>query len=263
MGRWYPGTGRSSTFSGEDDDGDDSPDAVAGTFTMQHTSLEAGDTDSQKKSDVTALFQRARNKGIVVCTGTEAGTDPTSSLLKAAAETYNYWLRIGGDSWVAFDRKWATKKVDDGFTKVLDSGSGHSARGVTWMTCETPLGRISVAALHLLTAKSSEQEPNANPKLQDAAVQWAKDHGPLAFVNADTNMNDAKKNVWGSKDLTTCWDELGKYPDTLEGGPANTIDVCSRLTSGPTKFTAARRFTDGDFKLYADHMLIQATVKLT
>lgn len=235
---------------------------VTGTFDMQHTSLEAGDTDAQKKHDVTALMKRGRSKHMRVLTGTEAGTDPTASLLVSTATQYDYWLRIGGDSWVAFDKKWATRKVGDGFVKVLDSGSGHSARGVTWMTCDTPLGRISVASMHLLTAKSLEQEPHANERLQDAAVAWAKDHGPLAFVNADTNMSDQDRNVWGSSALTTCWDELKKYPDTLAGGPANTIDVISRLTKGPSKFTGATRLTDADFAMNADHYLVQATIRV-
>lgn len=236
---------------------------MAGTFDMQHTSLEAGDTDAQKKQDVQALFKRGRAKHMRVLTGTEAGTEPTASLLVASAQKFDYWLRIGGDSWVAFDKTWASKKLDDGFTKVLDSGSGHSARGVTWITCATPVGRVSVASMHLLTAKSLEQEPHANEKMQDAAVKWAKAHGPLAFVNADTNMDDEGRNVWASGVLTTCWDELKKYPDTLGGGPSNTIDVISRLSSGPTKFTGATRFTDADFSLHADHFLIQATVKVT
>lgn len=236
---------------------------MPGTFDLQHTSLEAGDTDAQKKHDVIALFKRGRNKKKRVLTGTEAGTQPMSGLLKDAAAEYGYWLRIGGDSWVAFDHTWATKKVNDGFKKVLDSGSGHSARGVTWITADTPVGRVSVASMHLLTAKSLEQEPNANKKLQDAAVQWAKDHGPLAFVNADTNMSDKDRNVWGSNALTTCWDELKKYPDTLAGGPANTIDVISRLTSGPMKFTGATRLNDQDFALNADHYLIEATIRVT
>jgi hypothetical protein len=235
---------------------------ATGTFKMQHTSLEAGDSKDQKSHDVTALFKRARSEDIPVLTGTEAGTDPMKSLLKAAAGDYGFWLKIGGDSWVAIDKRWATEKVDDGFKKVIDSGSGHSARGVTWLTCKTPVGKISVASMHLLTAKSLEQEPHANEKLTDAAVEWAKNHGPLAFVNADTNQNDKQKNVWGSGALTTCWDELGKYPDTLAGGPDAAIDVLSRLTSGATKFTAANRYQDDQFKLYADHYLISGTVKV-
>ena len=235
---------------------------ATGTFKMQHTSLEAGDTDAQKEHDVDALFRRARKEGIPVLTGTEAGTDPMSGLLKEGAKENGYWLRIGGDSWVAVDKTWATEKVNDGFNKVIDSGSGHSARGVTFMVCKTPVGKIAVASMHLLTEKSLEQEPHANEKLQDAAVQWAKNHGPLAFVNADTNMNDKQKNVWGSGALTTCWDELGKYPDTLAGGPDATIDVLSRLTSGPTKFTAANRYKDDQFRLNADHYLISGTVRV-
>lgn len=229
---------------------------------MQHTSLEAGDTDSQKSHDVDAVFDHARSAGNVVLTGTEAGTDPTRSLLEEAAESRGFYLVVGGDSWVAVDQRWAGRKVDAGFVKVIDSGSGHSARGVTWMTCDTPVGRIAVAAMHLLTAKSSEQEPYANDQLTDAAVAWAKQYGPLAFIGADVNADDATRNVWGSGALTTCWDELDKYPDTLEGGPESTIDVLTRLTAGPARFTTARRYTDADLDLYADHRLIEAGVKI-
>lgn len=230
---------------------------------MQHTSLEAGDTTDQKRHDIDALFDHARAAGNVICTGTEAGTDPTRSLLEDAAADRGFYYVVGGDSWVAIDQRWATRKVDSGFVKVLDSGSGHSARGVTYLVVDTPVGRVAVAAMHLLTAKSSEQEPYANGQLQDAAVSWAKEHGPLSFVCADTNIDDQARNVWSSSALTTCWDELGKWPGTIETGAQNTIDVISRLTAGPTRFTTARRYTDKDLDLYADHQLIEAGVKVT
>jgi len=234
-----------------------------GTFGFQHTSLEAGDTDAQKKADVKAVFSHARGAGNVVLTGTEAGTEPTIGLIQNEASAKEFYCHIAGDSWICVDKRWATKKVDTGWNKVVNAGSGHSARGVAWMTVDTPLGRMSFAAMHLLTAKSSEQEPNANPKLKDAAVQWAKDHGPLSFIGADVNADDRSKNVWGSSAVTTCWDELKKYPDTLEGGPDNTIDVFTRLSSGPARFTSARAMSDADLKLNADHKLIQGTIKIT
>lgn len=209
------------------------------------------------------LFDHARQTGNVVLTGTEAGTDPTASLIKQAASDKEFYCYIAGDGWVCIDKRWATKKVNTGWHKVVDSGSGHSARGVTWMTVDTPYGQVSVAAMHLLTAKSSEQEPNANGRLQDAAVSWAKDHGPLSFIGADVNANDETKNVWGSKDVTTCWDELGKWPDTHEGGPDATIDVFTRLTSGSATFTAAKVLPDADLQLNADHKLIEGTIKIT
>lgn len=236
---------------------------AAGTFGFQHTSLEAGDTDAQKKADVKAVFSHARGAGNVVLTGTEAGTEPTIGLIQNEASAKEFYCHIAGDSWICVDKRWATKKVDTGWNKVVNAGSGHSARGVAWMTVDTPLGRMSFAAMHLLTAKSSEQEPNANPKLKDAAVQWAKDHGPLSFIGADVNADDRSKNVWGSSAVTTCWDELKKYPDTLEGGPDNTIDVFTRLSSGPARFTSARAMSDADLKLNADHKLIQGTIKIT
>ncbi len=251
-----------SHFSPSDDNPSGGGSAATGTFGFQHTSLEAGDTTDQKKADVKTLFSHAREVGNVVLTGTEAGTEPMIGLIKNEASAKEFYCHIAGDSWVCVDKRWATKKVENGWTKVVDSGSGHSARGVTWMTVETPYGQMSIAAMHLLTAKSSEQEPNANPKMKDAAVAWAKEHGPLSFIGADVNASDKTKNVWGSSALTTCWDELKKWPDTHEGGPSYSIDVLTRLTSGPAKFSSARALADSDVKLNADHKLIEGTVKL-
>jgi hypothetical protein len=232
------------------------------TFGIQHTSLEARDSKDQKRHDIQALFRHARQAQNVVATGTEAGTEPTRSLLPDIAKDFGFFYTMGGDSWVAVDQRWATRRINDGFVKVVDSGSGHSTRGVAWMAVLTPAGRMSFASMHLLTDKSSKQEPYANDKLTDAAVEWARLHGPLAFVNADVNRNDQTRNVWESKGLVTCWDELDSWPDTHEGGTGATIDVISRLRSGPAEFTAARRFTDAALKMNADHCLIQAKVKV-
>lgn len=233
---------------------------------LQHSSLQAQDNANQQDADVRALFGHAVAAGNVLALGTEAGSSRLADSLKAEANRRGWWCYVhGSGEWCAFDLGWASQVAHGWVGPVIPSSSRHSARGVCWVTCRPKGGGgdVSAGVVHLLTAKSLEVEPNpnANKELQAAARQWAVDKGPRSFVTGDVNMSDAKKNVWGGPELTTAWDELGQWPDTHEGGPSYAIDVISRLTSGPYRFTSARAYSDADLKLYSDHKLIEATAQ--
>jgi len=234
-------------------------------FTIQHTSLQATDPDAQRRQDAERVFAYARRHDNEVLTGTEAGTSPTREAIPAAAKAHGYacYVASPGDSWIAVDQRWADMRVvDRDFEKVVDAGHGHGPRGVGFLVVQTRFGRLAFASLHLLAPHSVDDEPHANDRLRDRAVEWAKDHGPLSFVDADTNTNDEKRNVWHSPSLVTCWDEVGKYPGTIEGGAKFTIDVISRLKASRAEFTGAQRVGDAVFRLNADHQLIQAKVQI-
>jgi len=228
--------------------------------------MQAQDSHAQFKADAVTLFAHAVQRRNVIVTGTEAGQSQNGAAVEAAASAQGFWSWVhGSGEWCAFDKSWATH-VDHGWVGVIPAGYGHAARGICWVTLQpkdTATPRISVGSMHFLTSKSSEQEPNANSQLQAAALKFAQDKGKsgLVFLNADTNMSDQSRNVWGTSQIVTAWDELGKWPGTIETGARNTIDVISRYGSG-TRFTAARRYTDADVPLYTDHQLIEATAAL-
>jgi hypothetical protein len=224
--------------------------------------MQYGDTDQQHTADVDTLLDHAAAAGNRILTGTEAGSGSgnLAAALEAGADARGWWSYIhGAGEWVIVDTRWG-RVTHHGWDKVIDSGSGHSARGLVWVTVDAGLGDlVAVAVTHLLTAKSSEDEPNANDRLRAAALEWADDHGPLAFVNADTNTDDATRNVWGSAGLVTCWDELGKWPATITTGAHNTIDVISRVAGDACGFTRAAAHPD--LGLYGDHVLIDAVIE--
>lgn len=224
--------------------------------------MQAQDNPSQQDADVAAVFGHAVEVGNVIMTGTEAGNQRLADSLEAEAKRRGWWCYVhGSGEWCAFDLAWASH-LDHGWVgPIIPSSSRHSARGICWVTAQPATGGppVSVGAVHFLTAKTLEAEGGSNKPLQQAARSWAVDHGPAAFVSGDVNMNDQAKNVWGGPELTTAWDELGKWPDTHPGGPSYAIDVISRLTAGPYRFTKARAYSDADIRLNTDHKLIEAT----
>lgn len=231
---------------------------------IQHSSMQAQDLERLKAEDANTVFRYARKVGNILCSGTEGGAPAFGRALEGAARDHGYYCYVHpSGEWVAFDLRWG-RHVDHGWVgPIVPGNSRHAARGIAWLTArakDRDAIQVSIGSLHFLTA----DEPDAakNSDLTRAAVGWAKKHGPLVFVNADTNRDDQTRNVWASNGLETCWDELDRWPDTHEGGRDATIDVISRLRSGPMTFTDARVLGDRALDLNADHKLIQATVKV-
>jgi len=240
---------------------------------LQHSSLQFSDNKDQWKADCKQVIAHAEATGNVVITGTEAGDDTYANLLRDAFDEAGWWrfVHTSGE-WVGFDKKFGSH-VDHGWDGPIIAGKpnpgGHQPRGIAWVTVnpdDPSLPQISVGVCHYITQNTMDHHPDQNnEELKDECRRWAKEKGSgdaLAFVHGDVNMDDAKKNVFGGEGLTTCWDELQKWPDTHEGGADSTIDVIARLTDDPTKFTSAKALSDADLKLNSDHKLIQAVVKV-
>jgi hypothetical protein len=80
----------------------------------------------------------------------------------------------------------------------------------------------------------------------------------ISFVTADTNLDDRTTNAL-RPGILTCWDELGKWPDTGHG-PIDVIasvDVDKRVSC-----FSAKAVTDRDIHLATDHYPIVAQYRI-
>lgn len=202
----------------------------------------------------------------MILTGTEAGEEAFADAIRSAADARGWYAFVhGSGEWVAFDLGWGAH-LDHGFVACIPGTSKHKQRGIAWVRIRSDdelVGDVAVGSVHLLTADSPDVEWNDD--LKAAVRRWANDQtaaGRLPFVNADTNTNDETKDVWGNGVMITSWDELGKYPGTIEK-TGRTIDVISRHgATDRATFTAGRAYNDEDLDLYSDHRLIEATVRV-
>ena len=196
--------------------------------------------------------------------GTEAGQSGTLAAVirDVAADRGWYAFVHKWGEWVAFDKSYGTHR-DHGFVACIPGTSQHTPRGIAWVAFladDDTIGEVAVGAVHYLTADRPDSGKNSD--LKAACRKWANDQanlGRLAFVNGDVNIDDQKKDVFGGV-LVTSWDELGKYPTTIDYHMVRTIDLISRRGDDSTRFLSGRAYSDADLDLYSDHLLIEALV---
>lgn len=143
----------------------------------------------------------------------------------------------------------------------------HSARGVQFVTF-TPNGtseRVTVCSGHWLTERSDNgHQRYAMTQAMVDAVQRAARGDRLAFWTGDTNNNDrvrehsAVDRALRKGQLTSCWDELGRYPVT--GPHGGTIDVVGSYDPDRrVECLRARRWVS----LYSDHQPVSAWYRIS
>lgn len=244
-------------------------------FGIQHTSLQFSDSPAHQAEDIHALFAHARDVGNVILTGTEASSRTAShDLIREIGPAFGFYTfaqRAG--EWVAVARDWA-KPLGHGYVHVLDGLGGnaaqgaHQPRGITYVQVaphDRTIGTVVTAgAFHLMTHRSDAADPQSNLILQRALGTFARRYGRgrrLVFANGDANIRDNHLDVYAGSPLTTCWDELGKYPGTH--GP-NTIDVIGSYDQDHrVRCVKAVSLTDREaLRLHTDHNLIQAVYEV-
>ena len=94
--------------------------------------------------------------------------------------------------------------------------------------------------------------------------ELAEDKGAcrkLFFYGGDQNIPDRELDTFFGAPLTSCWDELGKYPPTL--GKRSTIDVIASYDrDGRVSFVNAHSYADRELLLATDHNLVEAEIKI-
>lgn len=235
---------------------------------IAHASLQFSLGPKAHTHDIEKLF----NQDFDVITGTEAGpgsNNTVAELIRMSREM-NYRLSRSNryDTWVAFKRALivpGTWKTGEEF--VLDRSSKTTPRppgrwgdkGIVWGQAELKtIGLVSVGSVHPLTHKGAGEKYKkiSDQEFAEANEAWAREHGAgsnIAFLGGDFNLNDKYNDLMHGGPLTSCWDELHKYPKAVHG----LIDaVLSYDPDKRVKCVSAKVFSDKEFFLYGDHNLV-------
>lgn len=240
-----------------------------------HISMQFSDTVAQWKHDAAAVF--AQNLDWV--TGTEAGEDDNYRVLKAAAQKRGYRMKRFGSNWVAVKKsiikagtfRWAHEVVVPN-SQVVGPGHDTSVIWATFTHKTKGVGRITVMSGHNPTkgkpaveTKDPARRVNLRWTQKAARVvgRRAKELGTgannLFFYGGDQNISDKAADTFFGQPLTSCWDELKKWPDTGHGN----IDVIASYDGDKrVSCVRARVFTDKELFLHTDHLLVLAVYRI-
>lgn len=225
-----------------------------------HISMQAPDPDAQQTSDAKKVFSRAHSRNYRWQTGTEANTFPDSEIYRKAAQAEDFRYVRGGDLWVAVRRP-ITHGLEWEFTKLIDAiPHVHPQMGVLRATFkDLELGWITLLGSHYQTTRQEKANPGGNKLLTEEITRQAIKYGAATrkvFYFGDQNSDDKVVDTFKGGPLTSCWDELGKYPDTHD---TRTIDVIATHDKDTrVKCLSARVLADTQFPLFSDHNLIEA-----
>lgn len=239
-----------------------------------HCSLQFSDTPAQHTDDIERLFKR----GYDVLTGTEAGPGANNTLreLRRCARKYGYRLSITHryDTWVAVKGSLVVSDYDEGAEFALwrssrtpgDQPGRWGDKGVVWASWNMgpTYGEFAVGAVHNLTHGGAGKEWKRKSDEIYARVmgEWAAEHGRgkrLAFIGGDFNLVDKRNDVFKGHPLTTCWDDLKRWPGTGHGN----IDAIARYDrDGRVRCVGARSLNDRQVFLNTDHFLIEAEYEI-
>jgi hypothetical protein len=241
-----------------------------------HSSQQFSDSKSQHAHDAEALFAYATKRGALFVTGTEAGGGKTNHDLRdylvVAAKRYGFTINAHkhGD-WTSTNASVANV-IESGYagpfipgtTGLRASQGAHAPRGVTWQTASMQgVGLITIGSAHYLTQRSIVAGGVTNEALAAGIAAWGADKARgkrLVIINADVNMDDAKRDVFLGHPFTSCWDELGKHPAThgRDKQHGSTIDVSASYDADKrVSAKAARVLDDNDLQLFTDHFAIE------
>lgn len=241
-------------------------------FRIGHASLQFSDSPDQWRHDSDVILKR----GYPWITGTEVGETDNWRILQAAAHRYGYTIRRYKSNWIAVQNKIIkTGTFRYGVKTVVDNdlvaGRGHDTNylWVSFTHKTKGIGKISVVCSHYPTkGVPSAKDPSRRINLRwtrkialavSAIVARLGKGGNLAFYGGDQNIPDNLNDTFFGGPLTSCWDEVGKHPNTGHGN----IDVIASYDGdGRVKCVDARVFTDKQVFLYADHYLIEADYEI-
>lgn len=230
---------------------------------MGHISMQFSDNRMQQRSDVHKVFKENYD----VLTWTEASADTALyESFKDLGPTYGYYVyatRSGVG--IAVKKKFGTATKPK-FTLVADGvKKQYHNRGVAQVTVLTSKEEITFSAVHYVT---KGREPSqgfrykVNKKFAATIGAIAKKFGAgkaLFFVSGDFNILDNKDDVFFGQPMTTCWDELGKHPNT---GHGNIDAIASYDKDTRVRCVSARALNDAAVPLHTDHFLIEAVYEV-
>lgn len=222
----------------------------------------------------------ARSNKVFAVGGTEGHN--MAPQLHAVAPHYGFSVHVSGpsDGWILTNRETGEVR-DTGYVPAIPAdhhsaaAGGHNPRGIDWVTIvpkdQRIAGLVAVGVSHWVT---KGQDPNTlrgkqNLDLERAIGKWCQEHGTstnIAFHMGDTNLDDKHRNAYTGVPVTSCWDELGRWPVTHPhpngGGP--TLDlIASYDRDSRTKCRSARALDDNLLPLPVDHFSVYAEYAIT
>lgn len=237
---------------------------------LAHYSLQYSDTTKQKKHDALEVYSHDYD----AIMGTESGEEDTRRVMRVAAHNAGYTFHVNRSNWVSIKKSLIVPGtyfrgqkafVDNDMTV----GRGHDLH-VTWAGCEIDgLGQCTFLASHY----STKGRPVAN-KEYSVNLRWnkelAKGIGELAeqfgkgkalvFYGGDQNIVDRTTDTFFGEELTSVWDELGKWENT---GHGNIDLIASYNKDGRVTAKYIRALDDKEQFMNTDHFPVEAgfTVK--
>lgn len=235
--------------------------------------MQFSDTPAMWKHDSKIVFSR----GYEWITGTEVGEATNWRILYAAAKAAGYTIRRYKSNWIAVSNKivkpgttitWGQQTVVD---NDLVAGPGHDSSFIfaTFTHVDKGVGKISVVCSHYPT----KGKPEAKDPAKRVNLKWTTLMGKtiskkivdlgegaaLCFYGGDQNIEDKLSDSFFGGPVTSCWDELRKYPGTGHG----TIDVIATYDRDTrVRCVQADSYTDKELFLHSDHWLIDATYEI-
>ena len=234
-----------------------------------HASMQYSDSKTQRASDVAKIFTEAKRRNVAWVTGTEAGADDFSAQVRAGATKAGYTYTEYKGNWVAVRRSLIASGYRREVFTVVDNdltvGRGHDTSLLAVHFNAAALGRVRVLASHYPRfGRPDSKDPQYRRNLRwtrkiagfigTKAMAYGKG-AALVFYGGDQNIPDNRSDTFFGAPLTSCWDELRKWPNTGHGN----IDVIASYDRDlRVKCIAARAFNDTAFRLNTDHFLIEA-----
>lgn len=218
--------------------------------------------------------ERVLSRGYAWVTGTEVGADDDWQALRVVARKNGYRVKRYKSNWIAVQKRlikpgslrWGHETV---IPKEQVAGAGHDTN-MLWATfthTAPGVGRVSVVASHYPTkgvpgGGSTGVNVRWTKKIAQAIAGKMAELGKgkaLAFYGGDQNIADRLHDTFFGAPVTTCWDALGKYPNTGHGN----IDVIASLKADKrVSCVSARTYNDKQLFLYGDHFLVEAAYRI-
>lgn len=234
--------------------------------THDHHSGQFSDSDRQHEHDAEVVFSRDADW----FTGTEAGEDPMRTIYREAAHDHGCTFFQFKSNWIAIRESLIKKHSYKTFQQtVVDNsqviGPGHDLNYVGASFVNENLGQVTVIGSHYATkgtpsGRDAEHRRNlaVNKVLAEAIVKAIEEYGQgraIAFYGGDQNIVDTINDTFFGGDVTSAWDELGRYENTGHGNidVIATYDKDKRVTA-----LSAQAFDDSEVRLASDHFLIEA-----
>lgn len=245
------------------------PKVKYGTLDLAQYSLQFSDSEKQHRHDAVELFSHNYH----AITGTESGEEDTRRQMRLAARAAGYTFMVNRSNWVAIRRNLIKTKTYFKGSKVfvdndLVKGKGHDLH-VTWAGCEMEgFGHVTFLASHFSTHGRPVRNPEYNVNLRwnkilakgvgDLAEHFGKGKA-IVFYGGDQNIVDRTTDTFFGEDLTSAWDELGKWENTGHGN----IDVIASYDhDGRVEAKYIRALDDKEQYMNSDHYPVEAGFKV-